>query len=248
MAIERISTASNLSQRAPTRTDARKIRDGAYSEADLPPSAVERLPDRRADTIAIARFESDDPNKLAAEIKTLWNRAQEQFLAIGHSLIAARKLIDRRMVNDPAVQAMQKADRRAWGEAEWSKFVVLLPFSRGIASQLEQVARALDGGRLTREELPSNYSVAYQLTTLSDAEIEAARRVQEGIMGPTATRARIIAYKKRLREAALDRIVVIEQRRAKLLEAMERLKQEIEEVERELAIASSEEAPLAQEM
>jgi len=80
---------------------------------------------------------------------------------------------------------------------------------------------------------------------LSDAEIEAARRVQEGIMGPTATRAKIIAYKKRLREAAMDRIVVIEQRRARLLEAMERIKQEIEDVERELAIASSEEIPTA---
>jgi len=245
MAIERISTVSLVPQKSPMRTDARKIRDSAYSEADMPPSAVERLPDRRADTIAIARFESDDPDKLVAEIKSLWNRAQEQFLAIGHSLISARKLIDRQMVNDPTVQGMQKADRRAWGEAEWNKFVSLLPFSRGIASQLEQVARALDGGRLTREELPTNYSVAYQLTTLSDAEIEAARRVQEGIMGPTATRAKIIAYKKRLREAAMDRIVVIEQRRARLLEAMERIKQEIEDVERELAIASSEEIPTA---
>jgi hypothetical protein len=64
-------------------------------------------------------------------------------------------------------------------------------------------------------------------------------------MGPTATRARIIAYKKRLREAALDRIVVIEQRRAKLVEAMERIKQEIEDVDRELAAASSEEVPPA---
>jgi|tagenome__1003787_1003787.scaffolds.fasta_scaffold20743262_1 hypothetical protein len=245
MVIERTSTARSTLQRSPTRTDARKIRDGAYSEADRPCVAVERLPDCRAEVMAIARFESDDPQKLVAEIKSLWTRAQEQFLSIGHSLIAARKLIDRQMVNDAAVQAMQKADRRAWGETEWNKFVALLPFSRGIASQLEQVARALDGGRLTREELPSNYSVAYQLTTLSDAEIEAARRVQEGIMGPTATRARIIAYKKRLREAALDRIVVIEQRRARLLEAMERIKQEIEDVERELAAASSEEVPPA---
>jgi hypothetical protein len=64
-------------------------------------------------------------------------------------------------------------------------------------------------------------------------------------MGPTATRARIIAYKKRLREAALDRIVVIEQRRAKLLEAMERIKHEIEDVDRELAAASLEEVPPA---
>ena len=245
MAIERISTASKVSQRAPSRTDARKIRDGVYSEADMPPSAVERFPDRRADTMAVARFESEDPNKLVAEIRTLWNRAQEQFLAIGHSLIAARKLIDRRTMNEPAIQAMRKAERRAWSEAEWNKFLALLPFSRGIASQLEQVARALDGGRLKREELPCNYSVAYQLTTLSDAEIEAARRVQEGIMGPTATRARIIAYKKRLREAALDHIVVMQQKRAKLLDAMERLKQEIEDVERELAAASSEEIPPA---
>jgi hypothetical protein len=201
---------------------------------------VEKLPDHRIEIMTIARFETDDPQKLVADIKSLWFRAQEQFLSIGHSLIAARKLIDRQMMNHAAVQAMQKVERRAWGEAEWNKFVALLPFSRSIASQLEQVARALDGGRLTRDELPSNYSVAYQLTTLTDAEIEAARRVQEGIMGPSATRARIIAYKKRLREAALDRIVVIEQRRAKLLEAMERIRQEIEEVERELAAASSE--------
>jgi hypothetical protein len=243
MAIERTSTARSVSQRSAARVDARKIRDGAYSEADRPPEALERLADRRAETMVIARFESDDPQKLVAEIKSLWTRAQEQFLAIGQSLIAARQLIDRQMMDDAAIQAMQKADRRAWGEAEWSKFVALLPFSRGIASQLEQVARALDGGRLTREELPSNYSVAYQLTTLTDPEIEAARRVQEGIMGPTATRARIIAYKKRLREAALDRIMLIEQRRDKLLEAMQRIKRELDDVERELAAASSEEAP-----
>src|SRR4051812_43917429 len=121
MAVEKIFTDFNVSQRAPRRTDARRIRGGGYSEADMLPSEVDRLPDRRVDIMAIARFESDDPNKLVAEIKTLWNRAQEQFLAIGHSLIAARKLIDRRMVNEPAVQAMQKADRRAWGEAEWNK-------------------------------------------------------------------------------------------------------------------------------
>ena len=67
----------------------------------------------------------------------------------------------------------------------------------------------------------------------------------DAMPSPTATRAKIIAYKKRLREAAMDRIVVIEQRRARLLEAMERIKQEIEDVERELAIASSEEIPTA---
>jgi hypothetical protein len=38
---------------------------------------------------------------------------------------------------------------------------------------------------------------------------------------------------------------IIEQRRARLLEAMERIKQEIEDVERELAAASSEEVPPA---
>jgi hypothetical protein len=242
MAVERVSTASSVSHSASARVDAKKIRDGAFSEADKPAVLLARVPDHRAEVMAIARFESDDPNKLVDEIRSLWNRAQDQFLAIGHSLISARKAIDRRMVNEAAVQAMPKADRRAWGEAEWNKFLTLLPFSRGIASQLEQVARALDGGRLTREELPSNYSVAYQLTTLSDAEIDAARRVSEGIMGPTATRARIIAYKKRLREAAIDRISAIERKKARLLEAMDRLKHEIEDVDKELAEATGVEA------
>jgi hypothetical protein len=243
MSVERVSNA-RTAQRSPARNDARKLRDGIYASADQQAPTVEDLPvtvDRRADIVITAKFDSDDPAKLVSEIQSLWTRAQEQFIAIGYSLIAARNLIDRQIRNDVAAQAMRPADRRALAEGEWRNFLARLPFSQGIASQLEQVVRALDGGRLTKEELPSNYSVAYQLTTLSETELEAARR-HHGIVGPTATRARIIEFKRRLREARVGRVGLIEQRRAKLVEAIERMKQELESVERDLAAAVSDDA------
>jgi hypothetical protein len=241
MVVERVSGSRAL-QRSPARTDARKLRDGIFSAADQPSPTLGQRPavaDRRAEAIITARFESNDPEKLVHEIASLWTRAQEQFLAIGKNLIAARNLIERQLQDHSTAQAMRPADRRTLAESEWRNFLARLPFTQGIASQLEQVARALEGGRLLREELPSNYSVAYQLTTLSEAELEAARR-HDGIVGPSATRARIIDFKRQLREARTDRVALIEQRRGKLLEAIARIQLELDDIDRELSAAMCE--------
>ena len=234
MAVERISQRAPIARSG--RTDAKRLRDNIYSSSDDAGSSDEPMPansDRRADVVAAASFVTDDPAKLTADIISMWTRAQEQFLGIGRTLIAARKMIERLMMQDTAAQAMRPADRRARAETEWKKFLEGLPFTQGIASQLEQVAGAVDGGRLARDELPHNYSVAYQLTTLNDAELEAARRHPD-IVGPSATRAKIIAFKQRMREGN-EHVVILSRRRTRIQEAIARLQQELAEVERQIA-------------
>src|SRR5208283_2940857 len=88
-------------------------------------------------------------------------------------------------------------------------------------------------GRLGTAELPNNYSVAYQLTTLTDAELDVARK--EGIVGVRAKRDDIIEFKRRLRKARVDRENELMQRRKKIATDIERLRRELLEIDRELA-------------
>jgi len=232
MAVERIAPPAQQGVRV--SADPRKIRQRAMEAPDDHVEPSQTNIDRRDEVLAIARFDGQEPEVLVAEIGNLWRRAQEEFLAIGRCLINARELIDAKVRRDRAVLAMTPQERRTFVDGEWAKFVARLPFGQGIASQLERVSRALDSGRLARDELPSSYSVAYQLTTLTDAELEAARR-QEGVVGPSATRSRIVDFKRRLREARMERRKLVEQRREKILANIERLREELEQIDRELA-------------
>ena len=212
---------------------ARKIRDEALAEVDgEQTSDSQQGLDRRAEVLATAKFDSQDPEQLIAEIGNLWQQAQERFLAIGQCLINARDLIDNKLRSHHG--DMTAGERRAFAESEWRMFLERLPFTQGIASQLERVAKALNAGRLTRAELPPNYSVAYQLTTLNDAELEAARR-SKGIVGPLATRARIIQFKRHLRQARLERRDEIQQRRKAIIGNLERLQAELATLDQQLA-------------
>jgi hypothetical protein len=244
MAVQRITATSvrNEPSSGATRrpASARKIRSEALAEADTQTAFLPKADlDRRADVLATSKFDSQDPEVLIAEIGNLWHQAQERFLAIGQCLINAREIVETKVRAEHATMA--PGERRGFSEAEWRLFLGRLPFSQGIASQLERVARALDAGRISRAELPSNYSVAYQLTTLNDAELEAARR-SHGIVGPSATRARIIQFKRHLRQARLDRRDAIEQRRRAVIASMERLQEELTKIEQELAEVSRSES------
>jgi hypothetical protein len=237
MAVQRIvpaavrEAANAGGQRRPV--SARRIRSDILAAADDQSSPeLQSGLDRRAEVLATARFNAQDPERLVAEIANLWEQAQERFLAIGQCLINARELIEAKLRTHPV--DMTPGERRGFSETEWRKFIERLPFSQGIASQLERVAKALNAGRLTRAELPPNYSVAYQLTTLNDAELEAARR-SKGIIGPSATRARIIQFKRNLRQARLDRRDEIQQRRNAIMANLERLQAELATLDQELA-------------
>jgi hypothetical protein len=196
--------------------------------------AVEREPpanpDQRGDILATAAFETGNPEHLAVEIGSLWSRAQETFLTIGTRILKARSIIEERIRGNNS--HLTPAERRAQTNVEWRLFLAKLPFSFQIASQLECVARALEAGRLGSAELPNNYSVAYQLTTLTDAELDVARR--EGIVGARTKRDDVIEFKRRLRKARVDRENELMQRRRKITADMERLRRELLEIDREL--------------
>jgi hypothetical protein len=66
-----------------------------------------------------------------------------------------------------------------------------------VAFQMRSVVAAIDEGRFAEGELPQNYSVAYQLVTLAEQEIEVAR--EKKIIRPDVRRAEVIAFKRSLR-------------------------------------------------
>jgi hypothetical protein len=221
--------------------DAKKIRAAALAgvdQAEFVGSTAINV-DVRGDVLVTARFSSKNPDDLVGEITGLWRRAQEEFLAIGRCLISARGLIEIEIAADLAKRSLTPAERRRLIEARWGEFVDRLPFKLSIASQLTQVARALDDGRLKRNELPSTYSVAYQLTTLSDAELEAARR-QGGIVDPSATRARVIDFKRRIRSLGSDERQHLQRRRERVLQGLKRLSEELAKLEDQLGIQTEE--------
>lgn len=230
MAVKRNITAVPVSDRM---SAPRRIRDAALAEED----AAESLPsaiDPRSEALMSAPFESRDPQKYVAEIESLWRRAQESFLDIGKRLISARRLIEERVFNDNAVQSMPKSEQRRTTERIWKDFLSKLPFSQGIASQLEIVARALEAGRLGRDELPNNYSTAYQLTTLTDAELDVAR-TEEGVVGPRATRQRVMEFKQRLREKRVEHREALKRRHKRILDEIARLQEEAASLLRQLS-------------
>jgi hypothetical protein len=87
--------------------------------------------------------------------------------------------------------------------------------------------------RLSPEELPLNYSIAYQLTTLTDHELDCARA--EGIVCPDVRRGTVIIWKRRMRETLVTRHRELEARREQLLTSLKRMQRELADVERELA-------------
>ena len=101
-----------------------------------------------------------------------------------------------------------------------------LPFSRPIASQMIAIAKAVEERKLVEEEIPPSYSVAYQLTTLSDEEIKRAR--QSGLVRPDIGRKDIIEFKRSLR-AAKPRQGTLDLRRLKA--QRDRLRRALAEVE-----------------
>src|SRR3954471_19635205 len=165
--------------------------------------ALASVADIRRPSLTLAVINTDDTDVVIREVSNLWNHAQQTFLAIGRYLAQARRSIQLRVDNESL--GLTEAERRLRAQAEFKRLILVrLPFSNKVASQLECVARAVFmEERLRPEELPLNYSIAYQLTTLTDSELERARA--EGIVGPDVRRDTVIVWKRHLREATVGR-------------------------------------------
>ena len=133
--------------------------------------------DERVAAVTVADVDLRIKEDFVREISNLWRDVQRRVLMIGRYLNRAKALIPH-----GEFQQMIKAE---------------LPFSEQVAYQMRQVAAAVDAGRFLEEELPRNYSVAYQLITLSEREVQIARQRQ--LFRPDVRRSELLAFKRELR-------------------------------------------------
>jgi hypothetical protein len=161
----------------------------------------------------VAEVQNADPTYLteradfAQEIGALWHDVREKFLRIGRLLARAKLILPR---------------------GEFDRMIATdLPFNTSIAYQLRAVAEAVDTGRLSVEELPRAYSVAYQLTTLTDDGVTQAR--QAGLVHPAVRRTEIVLFKQSMAAPTPDlvRIRMLRSNRMRLLEQIRSLETEL---------------------
>lgn len=83
---------------------------------------------------------------------------------------------------------------------------------------MRKVAAAVDAGRFEESELPRNYSVAYQLVTLSEQELRVAR--ERRLFRPDVRRSEVLALKRELRLAGRGEREALLAERERLLERL----------------------------
>jgi hypothetical protein len=160
-------------------------------------------------------------NDLRHEIDNYWLDARKSFLSIGRALLAAEE----RLSKEEYERLIVGADR-------------LLPFGRTVAVQLRAVAKAVEQGRIPKDACPAGYSVAYELSTLSDEDLQVA--ALRGLIRTDLRRAEIKAFKEEIKAAlkALGHrinLVTLQRERALKLRQRERLERELEDINRRLA-------------
>lgn len=157
--------------------------------------------------------------QVRAEIQKEWSDARDSFLAIGRALLSLEDSLSR-----IEWQRLRQSSER------------LFPFSEATATQLRQIARAVDSGRLPREQCPGSYGTAYQITLLSDAQLQAAQ--ERGLIRPDVTRREIMVLRRETRlltdnplpKGRIDRAALREERR-RLVERRDALKADLEQIE-----------------
>ncbi|CAO3459671.1 hypothetical protein [Azospirillum argentinense] len=136
--------------------------------------------DQRTDKMVEAVVDLVERADYVREITSLWENAQHKFLLIGRYLNMAKERLDH------------------------GEFLLMierdLPFTRNIAFQMRSVAHAIDGGRFSEDELPPAYSVAYQIVSLKDDEVDQARARQ--LIRPDVKRDEVLAFKRDIRPVA----------------------------------------------
>ena len=127
----------------------------------------------------------DDPARVSrllrvrAEIHKEWRDARDSFLAIGRALLSLDEILTR-----------AELTRLRQGSEK------LFPFSDATATQLRQIARAVESGRLPYEQCPGSYGTAYQITLLTDRQLRVARA--RGLVRPDVTRKEILSLRREL--------------------------------------------------
>jgi hypothetical protein len=147
------------------------------------------------------------------EISQKWASIKDSAVRIGHLLLRIKR------TSEPAYDIILRTPG-------------VLPFERSVAVKLRRIAEAIDNGTVEESRLPSAYSAAYELVTMSSEALRIADG--EGLIRPETKRQDVLKFKERLRIAAPAGGPEIERQRHRLLLRKRKLEQELTEVERQL--------------
>jgi hypothetical protein len=158
-----------------------------------------------------------------SQIQKEWGDARDSFLAIGRALIA----LESELTKAEFTRLRRGSER-------------LFPFSDATATQLRQIARAVDGGRIPAEACPGSYGTAYQITLLTESQLRVAR--ERGLIRPDVTRGEIMRLRREMPANGMDPSPAsrvdrtrLREERARLDDRRARLADELAMVERRIA-------------
>jgi len=151
------------------------------------------------------------------EIQKEWGDARDSFLAIGRALIS----LENELTKAEFARLRHGTER-------------LFPFSDATATQLRQIARAVDGGRIPAEACPGSYGTAYQITLLTEPQLRVAR--ERGLIRPDVTRHEIMHLRREIAASGLEPEPVGRLDRARLREERSRLGERRGRLAEELAM------------
>jgi len=203
---------------APPAKPTRRFQPTPFAAADLK-RAIEPLADgvpslARVRGGAVAKFCTCA--EFEEHIGGLWREADRLFVDIGRALNRAKAVLS---------------------HGEFTAMVDgALPFSHSVGNRLMKVAEAIDAGRLPVERLPPSYATAYELVSLTDAEL--AQADARGLVRPDVQRHEVVAFKRAARPLGRP---APEVRRDAILSEIARLEARIEQLRREL---DAEERPI----
>jgi hypothetical protein len=177
-------------------------------------TATRALVDERVEVVKKAHLTLEKREDYVAEIRRLWQDAQERFILIGRYLVQAKQTL---------------------AHGEFQKMIAEeLPFGVTVAYRLRTVAEAVDGGRLPQDSVPRDYTVAYELARMPDEQLELAK--SESLVRPDVTRREVNSFRTKLKQRFMDRREALRRRREMLIANAHRIQEELRQIEEELSV------------
>ena len=161
--------------------------------------------------------------RVRSEIHKEWSDARDSFLAIGRALVS----LEHELTKAEFARLRQSSER-------------LFPFSDATATQLRQIARAVDSGRIPLDACPGSYGTAYQITLLTEAQMRVA--LERGLVRPDVTRREIVQLRREMQVNGSEAVGCervnssrLRKERMQLAERRRYLAEELDVVDRRLA-------------
>lgn len=161
--------------------------------------------------------------RVRSEIHKEWSDARDSFLAVGRALLS----LEHELTKAEFARLRQSSER-------------LFPFSDATATQLRQIARAVDSGRIPLEACPGSYGTAYQITLLTETQMQVAR--ERGLVRLDVTRREIVQLRREMQASGSDAVgcgrvnsSLLRKERMQLTERRKHLAEELDAVDQRLA-------------